>query len=81
MPIASLAGRTESVYAVAFSEVGRRLISAGGDNTIRNWNVEKIEFILRASPDTLAKLIGAQTRIRIDGYCLMLIDTRMPHSG
>jgi WD40 repeat protein len=43
-----LEGHTGHVYSVAFSPVGRRIISGSADNTIRVWNAEPTHSAVRS---------------------------------
>ncbi|WP_375757207.1 WD40 repeat domain-containing protein [Corallococcus exercitus] len=46
-PVGLLQGHTGKVWALAFDSTGRRLASGGADKTVRTWDVERRQPLLR----------------------------------
>ncbi|WP_375743566.1 WD40 repeat domain-containing protein [Corallococcus interemptor] len=46
-PVGLLQGHTDKVWALAFDSTGRRLASGGKDQTVRTWDVERRQPLLR----------------------------------
>ena len=51
-PVSALSGHQGAVYAVAISGDGKRLLSGGADKTIRVWDLEKNEELMRGEGHT-----------------------------